>query len=94
MSRKNLIQLPKNINPGGLLTIKKAAEITGLPVTTIYNFRRQPGMGVRFYRVGGRIFLKCDEFVNWINIIARQVPTCRLDAKARGNMVEAPGARF
>ena len=93
MSRKNLIQLPKNINPGGLLTIKKAAEITGLPVTTIYNFRRQPGMGVRFYRVGGRIFLKCDEFINWLNIIARQVPISRpLDAKI-GRGTEAPGTR-
>lgn len=93
MPRKHLIQLPKGINPGGLLTIKKAAEITGLPVTTIYNFRRQPGIGVRFYRVGGRIFLKCDEFINWINIIAKQVPNSRaLDANVRG--MEAPGTRF
>jgi len=75
MPRKNLITLPEGINPGGLLTIKKAAEITGLPVTTIYNFRRQPGIGVRFYKIGGRIFVKCDEFINWINIIAKQLPS-------------------
>jgi hypothetical protein len=91
--RKHLITLPKGINPGGFLTIKKMSEISGFDEVTIRSWRRQPGSGLKFYRVRGRLVVKCDEFINWINIIARQVPSCKpLEAKL-GRGTEAPGTR-
>jgi hypothetical protein len=73
---KKIIKLPEGVNPDGLLTVKKAALLTGLPATTIYNFRKVPGNGgVRFYKHkhGGRLFLKAAEFVQWINLHFKEV---------------------
>ena len=73
MPRRQLITVPEGINPGGLLTIKAASRLTGIPESTIRNYRREQGSGLKFYRVGSRLFLKCDEFIAWINLVAVQV---------------------
>ncbi|HUW17683.1 MAG TPA: helix-turn-helix domain-containing protein [Sedimentisphaerales bacterium] len=67
MRQRAYIQLPAEMNPGGLITVSKAAQVTGIPKTTIYGWRRQPGNGIRFYRLGHKLFLKCDELLGWIN---------------------------
>lgn len=82
MPRKKLIQLPEGINPGGLLTVKAASKLTGIPESTIRGYSRQPGIGLRFYKISGRLYLKCDELLRWINTVAVQVPMSRpLDSK-------------
>ena len=73
MPRKQLIQLPEGVNPGGLLTIKAASKLSGIPESTIRGYRCQPGIGLRFYKIRGRIYLKCDELLRWINVVAEEV---------------------
>ena len=95
MPRRHLIQLPEGVNPGGLLTIKNASKISNIPESTIRGWRRQPGNGLTFYRVGGRIFLKCDEFIAWVNLVAVEVSQVRRfsfssESNIRG--MEAPEA--
>jgi len=77
MRRKNLITLPDDVKPGVLLTIKAASKLSGIPESTIRNYRRQQGIGLKFYRVGSRIFLKCDEFIAWLNLVAVEVSVRR-----------------
>ena len=104
--RKKLIQLPEGINPGGVLTIKAASWVSGFPESTIRNWRRQPGIGLRFYRVNGRIengkrkggilVVKCDEFLQWINLVAVEEASMRRitfasDSK-NGRTKDGPGA--
>ena len=93
MPRRQLITVPEGINPGGLLTIKAASRLTGIPESTIRNYRREQGSGLKFYRVGSRLFLKCDEFIAWINLVAEEVSMKRfmftLDSVGRGK--DAPG---
>jgi len=89
MPRKKLIQLPKGVNPGGFLTIRAASRLSGIPESTIRNYRRQPGNGLKFYRVGSRLYLKCDEFIAWINLVAVEVSSMRRitftsDSRVRG----------
>jgi len=91
--RRHLITIPADVNPGGLLTIKAASRLSGIPESTIRGYRRQPGIGLKFCRVRGRLFLKCDEFIAWINIVAEEVSMKRfmftLDSVGRGK--DAPG---
>ena len=70
MPRKNLITLPDDVNPGGLITFRKASEISGIPLSTLYEWRRTPGIGLRVYKIRKKIFLRCDEFIAWINRVA------------------------
>lgn len=68
MPTRPQIQLPADVNPQGLLTIRRAAEISGIPLKTLYEWRRQPWRGLRVYKLGAKkIFVKADEFVRWIN---------------------------
>ena len=76
MPRRQLITLPDGINPGGLITFRVAAEISGIPIKTLYEWRRTPGIGLRVYKIRKKIFLKCDEFLQWVNTVA-QVPIGR-----------------
>jgi len=73
--RKNLIKLPDNINPGGLITLKAASQLTGIPITTFYELRKEPGCGLTFYHRGKRtrLMLKVDELVRWINMVYVEV---------------------
>jgi hypothetical protein len=70
--KKHAIQLPPGINPGGLITVRKAAEITGIPMKTLYEWRRQPGLGLRVYKLRRKIFFKVDELLRWIDANIRQ----------------------
>ena len=93
MPRRHLIQLPEGVNPGGLLTIKAASKLTGIPETTIRGYQNKGSL--RFYRVGGRIFLKCDEFIAWVDRVAVEVSQVRRfsfssESNIRG--MEAPEA--
>ena len=88
--RRHLITIPADVNPGGLLTIKAASRLSGIPESTIRNYRRQPGNGLKFYRVGSRLYLKCDEFIAWINLVTVEVSSMRRitftsDSRVRGN---------
>ena len=89
MPRRQLITLPEGVSLGGLLTIKAASKLTGIPESTIRGYRCRPGNGLKFYRVGGRLFLKCDEFLAWINLVAVEVAQVRRitftsESKVRG----------
>ena len=95
MTRRQLITLPDNINPGGLLTIKAASKLSGIPESTIRGYRRQPDCGLKFYRVGSRLFLNCGEFIAWINLVAVEASVRKLsfssDSVARSKA--APASR-
>ena len=67
MKIKSTIKLPDGINPGGLLTVRMASEISGIPAKTLYEWKRQPGNGLRSYKIGRKVFFKCDEFLKWID---------------------------
>ena len=38
----SLIKLPKGMNPHGFITVRKAAEVTGIPIKTIYTWKDRP----------------------------------------------------
>ena len=69
MGQIHHIKLPDDVNPHGLVTIKKASELTGITVTTFYDLRQNPNLGLRFYQIrkGGRLYLKTNELLRWIN---------------------------
>jgi len=67
MGQRLLIRLPADVNPDGLLTIKRASQISGIPTPMLYEWRRQPWRGLRVYKLGRKIFFRADEFVRWIN---------------------------
>jgi len=100
MTRRQLINLPDNINPGGFLMIKLMSEILNISESTVRNWRRKPGNGLRWYRVngvmkngkltGGILVVKCDEFCAWLNLVAVEVAQVRRitftsESKVRGN---------
>ena len=86
MQRRKLITLPEGVNPGGLLTIKAASKMSGIPESTIRGYRRTPGIGLTFYRVGSRLFLKCDEFCAWLDIVAVEVGVRRITFTSESNI--------
>lgn len=63
---EKLIKIPKDINPDGVVNIKRASEITGIDQRTIRHWISVPGNGLRAYKIGGRIHLKVREFLQWI----------------------------
>jgi len=67
MQKKILIKLPEGMNPDSLLTFKAASQISGVPVSMLYEWRRNPGKGMQVYRFGRRIFVQAEEFVRWAN---------------------------
>jgi hypothetical protein len=71
MPRKHVVKLPPDVNHEGLLTFRKASEISGIPLKTLYEWRRQPWRGLRVYRLGRKIFVKANEFQTWINVHIR-----------------------
>jgi len=68
MRRKILIKLPDDVNPNSLLTFNKAANISGIPIRTLYEWRRQPWRGLQVYKLGRRVFVQAEEFVRWANM--------------------------
>ena len=89
MPRKKLITLPEGVNPGALLTFKKVEELFGVEETTLRSWRCQPGIGLRFIKIKGRIYVKCDEFIAWVNLVAVEVVERRFtfssESVSRGN---------
>lgn len=64
---KPKLQLPDDVNPGGLLTLNEASKISGVPVSMLYEWRRQPWRGMKVYKLGRRVFVRADEFTRFIN---------------------------
>ena len=83
MPRRQLIKWPEGEKRPVYLTFKRIEEVFGIPESTIRGWRCRPGNGFTTYRVGGylekgrlvggRLCVKCDEFIAWINLVAVEV---------------------
>lgn len=69
--RPGIVKLPEGVNPDGLLTLAKAAEISGIPRRTLRHFKDQPGNGLIAYKIGKKLFFRASELVRWINVNAK-----------------------
>lgn len=67
---KQLVKAPEGLNPDGLITIRKASEITGIPAKTLYTWKDRPGNGLVSYKLGSKVFFKVKELIRWINLHA------------------------
>jgi len=105
MPRKKLIRWPEGEKRTVYLTFKRVEEVFGIPESTIRNWHRKTGNGLKVYRVGGRLVggrlvggrlcVMCDEFIAWLNLVTVEVSQVRrfsysADCKTRG--MEAPEA--
>jgi len=66
-----IVKLPSGVNPDGLLTLAKAAEISGIPRRTLYHYKDQPCNGLVGYKIGKKVFFRAGEFVRWLNRTAK-----------------------
>ena len=74
MSGKQLITVPEGCNPGALLTFEKVEELFGIEEETLRSWRsRQSRNGFPSFKVEGRVFVRCDEFCAWLNLVAVEV---------------------
>jgi len=91
MSRRNIITVPEGVKPGGLMTFEKVEELFGIEEETLRSWRsRQSRNGFPSFRVEGRVFVRCDEFCAWLNLVAVEVAQVRRitftsESKVRGN---------
>jgi len=74
MRGRNLITLPEGCNPGALLTFAKVEALFGIEEETLRSWRsRQSRNGFPAFKVEGRVFVRCDEFCAWLNLVAVEV---------------------
>jgi len=96
MSRRNIITVPEGVKPGGLMTFEKVEELFGIEEETLRSWRsRQSRNGFPSFRVEGRVFVRCDEFIAWVNRVAVEVSQVRrLSFSSESNIrgMEAPEA--
>ena len=105
MPRKKLIRWPEGEKRTVYLTFKRVEEVFGIPESTIRNWHRKTGNGLKTYRVGGyfkegrlvggRLCVMCDEFIAWLNRVTVEVSQVRRfsyssESNIRG--MEAPEA--
>ena len=105
MPRKKLIRWPEGEKRTVYLTFKRVEEVFGIPESTIRNWHRKTGNGLKTYRVGGRLVggrlvggrlcVMCDEFIAWLNLVTVEVSQVRRfsfssESNIRG--MEAPEA--
>jgi len=74
MRGRNLITVPEGCNPGALLTFAKVEALFGIEEETLRSWRsRQSRNGFPAFKVEGRVFVRCDRFIAWINLVAVEV---------------------
>ena len=73
MKMANLIELPDDVNPGGLLTIKKASEVTGIGEWTLRAWIRDERNGLRAVKIRRRVYLQVQELVRWLERNAKTI---------------------
>jgi len=96
MRGKEIITVPEGVNPGGFLTFEKVEELFGIEEKTLRSWRsRQSRNGFPSFKVEGRVFVRCDEFCAWLNLVAVEVDVRNIsfasDSKVRGKA--APASR-
>jgi len=61
----------KLINTDGIyLTFRAAAKLSGIEERTIRGYRSQQVAGLPFYKIKGRVYVKRNEFLRFLELIA------------------------
>lgn len=69
MSREHLAKFSKEIDAQGFISVNRAARLLDVSPKTVYGWISQGKL--RAYKIGRNVRLKTNEFLRWIDIVAR-----------------------
>ena len=68
---QRLIELPSDVNRGGLISLRRAAEVTGIEYRTLRSWKDEHGSGLRAIQIRRRLYFRVSELIRWLEAEAR-----------------------